>query len=237
MTDDEKKKRVVDPAPRSFADDDPDAPPSADEIAESERLRRELENPATTHEAALLAAALKRALEPKSLSEDEHRALLDRALRDVDAPASDDEIERGERLRDELDDPGSTHPDVQLARALRLAVQPRALEAATHRKILDHALGEPRARRMRVTWTTIFVAAAAAAAIAVIKLPRVNVGSPTATWSAANAGMDMIKVHSVDDLFGEPFPKDQPPSARIDRLAEARARDLRANRFAKWGVP
>src|SRR5260370_6191992 len=115
MADDKRKTpRVV----------DPDAPPSADEIAESERLRRELENPRSTHKGALLARALKNTVDPRSLDDDENRALIDRAIEDADAPPTPEEIAESERLREELDDPGSSHPDVLLARALRMAVAP-----------------------------------------------------------------------------------------------------------------
>lgn len=225
MADDKRKKPL-------HVVDDPDAPPSADEIAESERLRRELENPRSTHEDALLARALKNTVDPRSLDDVENRALLDRALENADAPPTPEEIVESERLREELEDPGSTHPDVLLARALRVAVAPRPIEVATHRKILDRALGETRSRGVQVAWIGAVFAAAAAIALALIPLRPMSDQSPTPD----EYGASLVHVHSVDDLFAEPFPKEQLTSARIDRIAEARARDLRKNRFAKWGV-
>jgi hypothetical protein len=234
MADDDKRKKAP---PVASVPDDPDAPPSAEEIAESERLRRELEDPRSTHEDVLLARALGSAIDPKPLDDDAHRALLDRALSDralaaegVDAPATPEEVAESERLREELEDPGSKHPDVLLARSLRHAVAPRAIEAATHRKILDRTLGETRAKRMQALWIGVF---AAAAAIALLVLP---VGKQSDSGGAPDVSAGLIRVHAADDLFVEPFPEGQHTSARIDRIASARGRDLRSNHFAKWGV-
>jgi hypothetical protein len=223
MADDDKRKKAPPVVP------DPDAPASEEEIAESERLRRELEDPRSTHEDVLLARALGSAIDPKPLDDDAHRALLDRAL-EADAPATPEEIAESERLREELEDPGSKHPDVLLARSLRHAVAPRAIEAATHRKILDRILGETRAKRMQVLWVGVF---AAAAAIALMVLPM---GKQSDSGGAPDVSAGLIRVHAADDLFAEPFPEGQHTSARIDRIASARGRDLRSNHFAKWGV-
>jgi hypothetical protein len=235
MADDDKRKKAP---PVSAPEVDPDAPPSAEEIVESERLRRELEDPKSTHEDVLLARALGSAMHPKELDDDEHRALLDRALSavadvDPDAPATPEEIAESERLAEELEDPGSKHPDVLLARSLRNAVAPRPIEAATHRKILDRALGEVRARRTQTLW--IATAFAAAAAIALWLLP---IGKPSDDDGGIGPDVTagLVRVHAVDDLFAEPFPQGQLTSARIDRIASARGRDLRSNHFAKWGV-
>ena len=59
-------------------------------------------------------------------------------------------------------------------------------------------------------------------------------GAPAA--SAEDVGASLAHVRSTDELFPAPFPKEQLTSQRIDRIAEARSRDLRANRYAKWGV-
>jgi hypothetical protein len=224
MADDDKRKNAPPVA------SDPDAPASEEEIAESERLRRELEDPRSTHEDVLLARALGSAMHPKELDDDEHRALLDRAL-EADAPATPEEIAESERLREELEDPGSKHPDVLLARSLRHAVAPKSIEAATHRKILDRTLGDSRARRMQPLWISGAVFAAAAA-IALWILP---VGKQSDS-GAPEVSAGLVRMHAVDDLFAEPFPEGQHTSARIDRIASARGRDLRNNHFAKWGV-
>ncbi|MEZ4293974.1 MAG: hypothetical protein R3B70_03275 [Polyangiaceae bacterium] len=48
----------------------------------------------------------------------------------------------------------------------------------------------------------------------------------------------LIASRSTSDLFDAttPFPRTGGESARVDRIAGARASDLRANRFAAWGV-
>jgi len=64
-------------------DDDvlpPDAPPSDEELAEAEKLRDALEDPASAHPDAELARALTAAWSPRDLAPREHRALVDRAL-------------------------------------------------------------------------------------------------------------------------------------------------------------
>ena len=47
-----------------------------------------------------------------------------------------------------------------------------------------------------------------------------------------------MRARSADALFDAttPFPRHGEESARIDRIASARAADLRQNRFAAWGV-
>ena len=227
MADDDKRKTPPVAAPP----DDPDAPPSAEEIAESERLRRALDDPRSTHEDAKLARALKRTVDPRALDDEEHRALLDRVLSEDDAAPTPEEIAESERLREELDDPGSQHPDVLLARSLRHAVAPKPIEAATHRKILDRVLPESRPRRVQTFVLASVFAAAAAIALAIIPLRK---GDESSIGPDVSAGL--VHVHAADDLFAEPFPKEQLTSARIDRIASARTRDLRSNRFAKWGV-
>src|SRR4051794_36663054 len=84
-------------------------------------------------------------------------------LDDPDAPPSAEELAESERLRQELEDPGSTHEDVLLARELRLVVAPKPLEAATHRRILDRVIGNPASAQRRTTmWITGGALAAAA---------------------------------------------------------------------------
>jgi hypothetical protein len=48
----------------------------------------------------------------------------------------------------------------------------------------------------------------------------------------------MHRSRSAADLFDPttPFPRAGGESARVDRIASARASDLRDNRFAAWGV-
>ena len=153
---------------------------------------------------------------------------------DPDAPPSAEELAASERLREALEDRSSSHADAELARSLKHAVAPRALEAATHRKILDRTVPSSRAR------TSVFYLAGALAAAAAIALLFNTVettrDAPTAAMQSEAASGSLTRVHSSDELFVAPFPKDQPTSERIDKIALSRARDLRANRYARWGV-
>jgi hypothetical protein len=156
-------------------------------------------------------------------------------LDDPDAPPSAEELAESERLRQELEDPGSTHEDVLLARELRLVVAPKPLEAATHRRILNRVLGDPASAQRRTTlWITGGALAAAAGVLLVMTTIGQDRGAPSAT--SDDYGASLAHVRSTEDLFTQPFPKEQLTSQRIDIIAEARARDLRANRYAKWGV-
>src|SRR5512140_2097353 len=60
--------------------DDPDAPPSEEEKIASARLRDALDDPKVPNADAELARALALADEPRPLAEEEHRAIVDRAL-------------------------------------------------------------------------------------------------------------------------------------------------------------
>ncbi len=60
--------------------DDPDAPPSEEEVRESERLREALDDPSKEHEGAELLRAVKNAAEPKALAKDDLEAAVERGL-------------------------------------------------------------------------------------------------------------------------------------------------------------
>jgi hypothetical protein len=73
------KKDMVDPKDRAPFDD-PDAPPSAEEIAASERLREALEDPTKENADAELARALSLAHATREIDEREHRAIVARGV-------------------------------------------------------------------------------------------------------------------------------------------------------------
>jgi hypothetical protein len=62
--------------------------------------------------------------------------------------------------------------------------------------------------------------------------------APAAAAPGAPPPAPRIASRSTTDLFDAttPFPRSGGESARVDRIAGARAADLRANRFAAWGV-
>lgn len=227
-------------------DIDPDAPASAEEIAASKRLRDALEAAGTGDvEAAspeiALALSLKAAWDPAALSVDESRAMLD-------ATPSAEEQALAALLRDALDPTHASHErrerlaegasTVQLAQALRAAFAPAALDADDHRAILDAALAKmPEQRgsnvvalRRRATVARVafgFVAGGLALAASVVFV----------VTSAPGPGSEapLAKARTTQPLFSEPF-KAGETSARIDRIASARAADFRDNQFTKWGV-
>ncbi len=206
---------------------DPDAPPSAEEIAASKRLRDALEAPSTapaksSQDDLDLVSSLRAAWAPEPLDERAHAEILD------DMPMSPEEIARAAELREALE--GKTAaPEVVTAR--RSAWSPAALDDAEHRKIVEGAVGrsnivtlQPRTRTMRlaVVTTTTILALAASVVVWITSAP-------------SQGEQPLAKARSTQPLFDEPF-KAGETSARIDRIAVARASDYRDNRFAKWGV-
>lgn len=211
----------------SPVDDDPDAPPTEEEIAESQRLRDALEDPSVDHEGADLARALRSAYGPEPLAHDELASLVEASL----DPA---EVASAQALRDSLEEPNIPNDDASFAVALAAAWAPKALSDADHAAIVAKAIASfgrkaevarldlRRERIVRVTFVTSMVAIAAS----ILLLVRTK---PT------EAEAPLAKARSTQPLFAEPF-KPGEASARIDRIAVARASDYRDNRFAKWGV-
>lgn len=244
---------------RPVPDDiDPDAPASAEEIAASERLRDALEGvlgPRPAAGAGLgaapkaapaspeveLALSLRAAWGPAPLPVDESRAVLD-------ATPSAEEQALATALRDALaerrepraGDPGDYH----LARALRSAFAPTALDESEHRAIVDAALATMPARKIetnerdasnvvalerRTTIARVAFGVVAGGLALAASVVLVVTSAPRASEAP------LAKARTTQPLFSEPF-KPGESSARIDRIASARASDFRDNRFTKWGV-
>jgi hypothetical protein len=142
-------------------------------------------------------------------------------------PPTEEELVESERLRRELEVKDSKHPDVELARALHHAVDPRPLDALTHRRILDRAVPKHSYRWYQRTEVYIAFAAAAAVLIAFFSLR---------TQSAPSSSAALVQVHSTQALFKDAFPKEGDTSKRMDAIVASRTRDLRSNRYARWGV-
>ena len=201
---------------------EPDAPASADEVAASKRLREaleDLENVASKSDDLDLVRSLRAAWSPDALDESAHAAMLD------DMPISAEEMRLAAKLRD-----GLASNDV--VTALRSAHAPAELAKREHETIIESALVQkqgakvvalrPRPARITIVATTTVLALAASVVFWIS-----NVGS--------RAEAPLAKARSTQPLFDEPF-KAGETSARIDRIAMARASDYRNNRFAKWGV-
>jgi hypothetical protein len=75
-----------------------------------------------------------------------------------------------------------------------------------------------------------------AAALALVLNARYENSPQAAAPFAAPGGSSLVASRSAADLFPEGIPRAGGTSDRVDRIAYARARDLRENRFARWGV-
>jgi hypothetical protein len=215
---------------------DPDAPPTAEELAAAELLRDGLEQGTIApHDDLDLVAALRAAWAPEPLDMQVHATLLESVTgggsSEGSAPSAE-ELHLAGTLRHALDAKGGDPGEV--VTALRSAWNPAPIDEAEHRAIVRAALekGAPAAnvvalrpqqpaRIFAVTTTTVL----ALAASVIVWM----------TTAAPPTEMPLARTRSTQPLFDEPF-KEGETSARIDRIAGARASDYRDNRFAKWGV-
>jgi hypothetical protein len=206
---------------------DPEAPPTAEEIAAAARLRDALEDPAAVpgaDEDVDFVRSLKAAWSPAPLDPHVHAEMID------DLPTAE-ELALAEELRRSLE-PSGRPPEI--VAALRAAWRPSPIDESEHRTIVERAVGRAptakvvplagrRARGVRLVVVTTTSVLALAASVVVWLTPAQRAEAPLA------------KARSTQPLFDEPF-KAGEMSARIDRIAMARASEYRDNRFAKWGV-
>jgi hypothetical protein len=170
-----------------------------------------------------LALALRSAWAPAELDPRRHEQLLEAALEDPFAPPSAEELAESERFRQALES-GGEHPHLPLARALQVAHKAEPLSELSARRIArqSHARGA-------VYWGSLGLTAVLAAA-ALFAL-----WSPSSERSAAEPALqDLAQSRSTAPLFADASAVTA--SARIDRIADVRTRELRANRYAAWGV-
>jgi hypothetical protein len=193
-------------------------------------------------EEAELLQALEAALHPSELDPDVHERLLEMALEDPLAPASEEELIESARLRDALED-GSPNANARLLGALGALGAPFASGASGAGEdddAVERALGSalapakaPRpAARRNVVYAIFGAGSAVLAAAAAVAL---FVGtSRQAAPASAQAGA-YVAPHSTAPLFAERFETGD-TTARMDLIASTRSRDLRNNRYASWGV-
>lgn len=179
-----------------------------------------------------------RAVSGGALDRVDHEALLALALGDevVDGVVLDEERAEAEVLRRALEGDGD-HDLAELATALRLAARPTALDALTNERLLRRArVGSERRTLQRIGWPLASAVAAMAAGVAVWLTSTAD--APRARATAAAAGIEAVEPRSTAGLFdaASPFPVRGGESDRLGRIVASRASDLRANRFAKWGV-
>jgi hypothetical protein len=159
---------------------------------------------------------------------------------DPDAPPSEEELVEANKLRDALHRSASAQADAgddaELAQALSAAWSPGHLGVDAHRALVDRALAShaARRRRARVVVRASFGAGAlvALAAGVVLVIGKLSPSSP----SPPAAVTALVSTRSTQALFSEPFARAGGETARVDRIAMARAADLRENEFARWGV-
>lgn len=179
-------------------------------------------------EEAELLAALEAALRPGELDAAVNERLIEMALEDPLAPASAEELAESERLRHALET-GAIHEDTGLLSALRSAAEPSEDDAAVERALRAAA---PRGRG-NVIYAAFGVATAVLAAAAVLML-FVGTSQKSAAPTDALAA-EYAKPRSTAPLFSDRF-ETRDTTARVDLIASTRARDLRGNRYAAWGV-
>lgn len=228
----ERKLHLVPPPREDAAGDLVDERASAEERAEAEALRAALDRGEDP-----LAAALHAAFTPRAAADDDLDALLARAMGDESA-ATQAEREAALRLRAELEGEAEVH-EAAILMALKVAADPPALPAERNDALVNAALFRARKRSTLLRFVPFTMAAAAglsavAAAFAFYLSGARDVPAPAATVAVAA----LIPARSTQELFdaATPFPRRGEESARIDRIAAARKSDLRANRFAAWGV-
>ena len=178
-----------------------------------------------------LSALLRHAFAPGEIDPARHERLLLAALKDPFAPASAEELVESERLRQALDGQGD-HDDLRLARALSAAFSP-----SVDRPVLDPQLAVRTADAKRSGQVIFYRFAGVATALAVaaaVLLRLTPVSQESAPPAADLAVLALAQSRSTAALF--PADSAGAPSQRIDRIASARGRDLRDNRYALWGV-
>jgi len=189
--------------------------------------------------AAELGDALRAAWSPSPLDPAVERALLEAALTDPVAPSTPAEAAAAAALGDALDGRSGAHRDqdgdaLALAVALRAAFAPDPPAPAAIERALAAALrSRPEARGQRLPRRVALLGlGAAAGALALAAAVALTLTAP-----GPGPGRPLPHVsRSTAALFEARFELGQ-TSARIDRIAVARERELRDNRFAHWGVP
>jgi hypothetical protein len=180
--------------------------------------------------------ALSAAWRPGELDPELNEALIAAALEDPLAPPTEDELVASERLRRALEGDGQD-ADADLARALRHAGAPKSLDQVTAERALQKALGasptrvEKRGSVVYVGFGAVSAVLALAAAFLLFVRPALE------QKEARELARDLARSRSASALFEshEDF-QATVTTARVERIASSREKDLRQNRYAMWGV-
>ncbi len=184
-----------------------------------------------------------------------HPALLALALEDPHAPASSEEQVAAEALAQAWER-GAEHPLAELGRAALAAHSPGRINPAQNQALIQAALAHAERRsapesqrgaqlvsldavRRRRAWLGSLSVLAAAAAMWLWLGPALTSHSPDGPPGVAALPTlprsELAVSRSTGPLFAEKFDTES-TSDRMDRIASARARDLRHNRYARWGA-
>jgi hypothetical protein len=198
--------------------------------------------PIDVHERDALTKVLRAAFSPDNIDERHHRQILAQALslssKPIPSPPDDplapprvEELVAATRLRNHLDsDP--------LVVSLRSAHHPSAPQPNAEMVARDLALTRKaksvasRTRRLVPSAWGVLAVAAAAALWFVVRSNGILLGPE----SVRQGPRVLAQSHSTESLFAKPFALSS-HSERIDRIAQARSRDLRENRYTIWGLP
>jgi hypothetical protein len=208
-----------------------------DEREDAIALRRALAAEDGHHPEVALATSLRLAARAPELEAADGEALLAMGLGGaLDTDFDDDEQREAANLRAALEGEGD-HPLARWATALMAARgNLPGLDELRLRRVLNRALDHHSSRKQSrgvVYGAIVALAAGIALFIGSWSWLETQGGGPTAAATPAP-----IEARSTQELFdpAEPFPARGGESERMGKIVDARAADLRANRFAAWGV-
>jgi hypothetical protein len=188
----------------------------------------DLELVLSAEEEARVLTALEAALRPGELDRAHHQRSIEAALADPCAPPTSEELVESARLREALGQ-GLPAADAAGLHVLRAAFDPEPANPQQLQRALGDLGVKPRsANRVYALFGAAGLSLAVAAGLALV------IGG-VSTSSEPPPASQLAVPRSTTPLFSEPFATHS-TSARMDRIATARTRDLRSNRFAAWGV-
>jgi hypothetical protein len=176
-----------------------------------------------------LGEALRCAWAPGEIDPRRHSEILEQALVDPFAPPSAEEARESERLRQALEAGDEAHPDVRLLHALSAATRAAGPASPPAPARARASLPVRRPSKTNVVFASFGAAALAAAAAFAL------VAGGGAERAAAPSAERLVPSRSTAALFEREFEAGK-TTERIDRIASARAHDLRENRYALWGA-
>jgi len=201
------------------------------------------------HELADLAASLRSAHRLDSdldaIDEADHEVLLALTVGDAGVDFDAEQLTAAAALRDALQGQGQ-NPLAEIADSIRACSdQLGDIDELSHQRILRRTVyrgGSSQAGRASGRGSVVATIVALAAGIALFagswQWLETQAESVAIDQQTLQPAVDLAVSRSTTDLFDPmlPFSAQGGESDRIGRIVSARAADLRANRFASWGV-